>query len=146
MFRRARDRRSGRHFSFLKIVLCWNAKGVRDSIEKCEHGRDVDGFRNLIFIPACVSKLLHVLRGRAISGLGNQPGIIQQQTLRHAEAGFIQFALENCGYALIGGSLNTQEVSVAVQSIRTSIEVRDVAGDHLFVPASEVPFGEMDGV
>jgi hypothetical protein len=35
---------------------------------------------------------------------------------------------------------------VAVQSIRTSIQVRDVAGDHLFVPAGEMSFGEMDGV
>jgi hypothetical protein len=35
---------------------------------------------------------------------------------------------------------------MAVQSIRTSIQVRDVAGDHLFVSASEMPFGEMDGV
>jgi hypothetical protein len=47
---------------------------------------------------------------------------------------------------LISGSLNPQEVSVAIQSIRTSIEVRDVAGDHLFVPASEMPFGEMNSV
>ena len=47
---------------------------------------------------------------------------------------------------MIGGPLDTQEVSVAVQSIRTSIEVRDVAGDHLFVPPSKVPFGEMDGI
>ena len=35
---------------------------------------------------------------------------------------------------------------MAVQSIGTSIEIRDVAGDHLLVPAGEVAFGEMDSV
>ena len=35
---------------------------------------------------------------------------------------------------------------MAIQSIRTSIEIRDIAGDHLLVPASQVPFGEMDGI
>jgi hypothetical protein len=35
---------------------------------------------------------------------------------------------------------------MAVQSIRTPIEKRDVAGDHLLVPAREVPFRKMDGV
>jgi hypothetical protein len=35
---------------------------------------------------------------------------------------------------------------MAVQSIRTPIEERDVAGNHLLVPTRQVPFGEMDGV
>ena len=35
---------------------------------------------------------------------------------------------------------------MAVQSIRTSVQVGDVAGEHLLVPAREVPFGEMYGV
>ena len=66
--------------------------------------------------------------------------------LRRGQASFVQLAFENRRYALISRSLNTQEVGVAVQSIGTSIERRDVAGDHLLVPAREVPFGEMDGV
>ena len=35
---------------------------------------------------------------------------------------------------------------MAVQSIRAPIEKRDVAGDHLLMPARQVPFGKMDGV
>ena len=35
---------------------------------------------------------------------------------------------------------------MAIQSIGTSIEIRDVAGDHLLVPAGEVAFREMDRV
>jgi hypothetical protein len=35
---------------------------------------------------------------------------------------------------------------MAIQSIRTPIEERDVAGNHLLVPARQVPFRKMDGV
>jgi len=35
---------------------------------------------------------------------------------------------------------------MAVQSIRTPIEERDVAGNHLLVAARQVTFGKMDGV
>jgi hypothetical protein len=35
---------------------------------------------------------------------------------------------------------------MAVQSIRAPVQIRDVAGDHLFVSAGKMPFGEMDGV
>ena len=47
---------------------------------------------------------------------------------------------------MVGSSLNTQEVGVAIQSIGTSIEVRDIARDHFLGASSEVPFGEMDGI
>jgi hypothetical protein len=60
------------------------------------------------------------------------------------EAGFIEFAFQNCSYALIVGSLNTQEVGVAVQSIRAAIEEGNVAGDHLLVAASEMAFRKMN--
>ena len=35
---------------------------------------------------------------------------------------------------------------MAVQSIWTPVQVRDVAGDHLFMAAREMAFGEMDRV
>ena len=35
---------------------------------------------------------------------------------------------------------------MAVQSIRTPVQVRHVTGDQLFVTASKMTFGEMDGV
>ena len=47
---------------------------------------------------------------------------------------------------MIIGSLNPQEVSVAVESIGTAVQVADVTGDHLFVAALQVPLGEMNGV
>ena len=47
---------------------------------------------------------------------------------------------------MVRGSLNPQEVGMAVESIGAAIEVRDVAGDHLLVAADEVAFGEVDGV
>ncbi len=49
-------------------------------------------------------------------------------------------------YALIGGSLNPQEVSMTVQSIRAPIQIGNVAGDHLFVPPRKMSFGKMNGV
>ena len=35
---------------------------------------------------------------------------------------------------------------MAVQSIRTPVQKRDVAGDHLLMATGKMPFGEMDGV
>ena len=35
---------------------------------------------------------------------------------------------------------------MAVQSIRTSVQIRNVTGDHFLVPPRKVPFREMDGV
>ena len=51
----------------------------------------------------------------------DQLHVIQQAALRHGKTGFVQIALKDCSYALIGGSLNTQEVSMAVQSIRAAV-------------------------
>jgi hypothetical protein len=47
---------------------------------------------------------------------------------------------------LIVGSLNTQEVGVAVQSIRTPVQVGDVAGDHFLEAAREMAFGEVNRI
>ena len=35
---------------------------------------------------------------------------------------------------------------MAVQSIWTPVQVRNVAGDHLLVPARKMAFGEVDGI
>jgi hypothetical protein len=58
----------------------------------------------------------------------------------------MEFAFQNCSYALIGGSLNTQEVSVAIESIRAAIEKGNVAGDHLLVTAREMTFRKVNFV
>jgi hypothetical protein len=56
------------------------------------------------------------------------------------KARFVQLALKDCPYTLIGGSLNPQEVSMAVQSIWAPVQIRHVAGDHFLVAPREVPF------
>lgn len=76
--------------------------------------------------------------------LGDQFHVGHESALGGREAGFIEFAFEDCGDALIGGSLNTQEVSMAVQSIRAAIQEGDVTGDHFLVAAGEMAFGEMN--
>jgi hypothetical protein len=57
-----------------------------------------------------------------VGGFGDELGIVQQNALRLGQAGFIELAFENGCDSLIGGSLNPQEVGVAVQSIRAAIE------------------------
>ena len=76
----------------------------------------------------------------------NQFHIFQQDTLGCRKARVVKLAFDDCFYRLIGCSLNPQEVGMAVQSIRTPVQIRDVASDHLFVAARKMPFGEMDGV
>jgi hypothetical protein len=78
--------------------------------------------------------------------LRDQFHIIEQRAFRWSQARVVELALENGIYALIGGSLNTQEVGVAVQSIWAPVQVRNVAGDHLLVAAREVTFGEMNRI
>jgi hypothetical protein len=65
---------------------------------------------------------------------------------RRSQVGLVDLALQYGGYALFVGSLNTQEVGMTVQSIRTAVEIGNVAGDHLLVAACEMTLGEMDGV
>jgi hypothetical protein len=66
--------------------------------------------------------------------------------LGQRQAGFIELAFEDCRNALIGGSLNTQEVGVAVQSIRALVQKGNVTGNHFLVAAGEVTFGEVEFV
>jgi len=54
-----------------EVVLRRNTECISNAIEKCEHCGDVDSFCNLLFFPACVSKFLNVLGGRAIGSVGD---------------------------------------------------------------------------
>ena len=72
--------------------------------------------------------------------------VVEERAFRQRQAGLIQLAFENRRYALIGGSLNTQEVSMAVESIRTTVQKRYMAGDHFLVAPCQMAFGEMNGV
>jgi hypothetical protein len=76
----------------------------------------------------------------------NQFHIFEQRALGGRKARLVKLAFDDCFYTLIGCSLNPQEVGVAVQSIRAPVQIRDIAGDHLFVAARKMPFREMDRV
>ena len=146
MWARIRVAELGCHLPASQIILRRDAKGVCDAVEKREQSCDVDRFRNLVFFPACVPDLLNIFSSGTISRVCDQLRIIQQSAIGGAKAGFVQFAFENCGYTLIGCSLDTQEVGMTVQSIWTAIEERDVTGEHLFLTTREMPFGEMNSV
>jgi len=123
-----------------------NSKCVGDAIEKREHRNDIDGLRNLIFEPARVAEFLHIFRHRAIRGFRDQCHVIEQDTLRCRQARFVELAFENCCNTFIRSSLNTQEVSVTVQSIRTPIQVGNMAGNHFLGTTWKMTFGKMNGV
>jgi hypothetical protein len=123
-----------RHFPRRKVILRRHSKRVRNAIEESEHGGDVNRLGNLIFFPSGVAKFLHVFWRRAIRRLGDLLHIIEQHPLGGSESRFIEFAFDDGLYALIGGSLNPQEVSVAVQSIRALVQIRDVTGNHFLMP------------
>ena len=123
-----------------------NAESIGDAVEKSEHCSDIYCLGNLFLLPAYVTEVLHILHGCLVSSFGHQLYEVQQRLLACSETGFVKLAFDDCLYALIGGSLNTQEVSVAVQSIRTTVQVRDVAGNHLFVTPREMSLRKMNRV
>ena len=122
------------------------SESIGHAIEECKHRNDVHRLGDLLLRPARVAQFLDILRRGAIRRIGNDPGVVQQHALGGREARIFEFAFENRRDALIIGSLDTQEVSVAVQSIWAAVQVGDVAGDHLLMAADQVTFGEMNTV
>src|SRR5271165_2501669 len=90
--------------------------------------------------------MLNVFSSGARGGFGDEPGVVHQCALGCGDARLVEPALQNRRYALIIGSLDPQEVCVAVQSIRTAVQVGDIAGDHLLVAALQMSLGKMNGV
>ena len=72
--------------------------------------------------------------------------VTEQCTLGSCELGLVKSSLGDCGDGFVGCSLNTQEVGMAVDSIRAAVKVGDIAGQHLLVPPREVSLREMKGV
>jgi hypothetical protein len=123
-----------------------DSKSICDTVKESEHCGDIHRLGNLFFLPARVAELLHVLRSCLVRSSSNQLDVLEKCPLTCGEAGFVNFALDDCLYALICGSLNPQEVSVAVQSIRTTIQVRDVAGNHFFMTPRKMSLRKMNRV
>jgi|SRR5580658_8167 len=138
--------RSWSQFPGSEVVLRRNTECVSDTIEEGEQGCDVYRLRDLFFLPAGDSQFLNVFERRPVSSARNQFHIFQQYALGRRKARLVKLALDDCLHTLIGCSLNPQEVGVAVQSIRTTVQVRNVAGDHFLVAPGKMPFREMDGV
>ena len=103
------------------VVLRSNTKRVSDTIEESEQPCDVNGLCDLIFLPTRIAQLLHIFRSRTVGCLCNQLDIIKQNALRRCQARFVELTLQNRCNTFIGRSLNTQEVSMAVQSIRAAV-------------------------
>jgi hypothetical protein len=112
---------SGRQVSRRQIILRRHAKGVRDSIEESEQGDDVNRLCDLIFGPAGVSQFLDIRSGGVVSSRCDEFRVIEQCAFSGRQSRLIELSLQNRCNASIGGSLDTQEVGVAVQSIRAPV-------------------------
>jgi hypothetical protein len=128
----------------VEVILRGNAEGVGDAIEERKHRGDVHRFSDLIFGPTCIAHFLNVGVRRARGGVGDKFDVGQQGALGGSQARFIEIAFKNRRYTLIAGSLNTQEVGMAVESIRTTVQERNVARDHFLVAADEMACGEVN--
>jgi hypothetical protein len=100
----------------------------------------------LLLRPARRAQFLDILGSGPRSSSGDQFHVLHQGALRSREARRFQLAFENCRYALIGRSLNPQEVSVAVQSIGAPVQIRHITRDHFFVASREMSLRKMDGI
>lgn len=106
----------------LKITLRRNPESVGNSIEERKHGSDVHRLGDLRFRPTMIPKPLHILVRRAIGCFCHLGYVIKQCPFCRGQARFFQIALRYRLYRALFGSLNTQEVCMRVQSIRTAIE------------------------
>jgi hypothetical protein len=129
-----------------EIALRRNTEGVRYAIEKCKQRGDIYSFGNLGLAPTVMAEDLHVFRGGAIRRLGHLGDIFKQRAVRVVERSLFEVARRQRLDCFLFRSLNPQEVSMRIQSIRTAIEPRDPAGDRFLGPAREVPFRKVDGV
>jgi hypothetical protein len=138
--------RSLGHLVHFKIALRRNAEGVCHAVKEGEHRRDVYRLGNLGLTPTVLAQRLYVFRGRAIRRLGHLGDIFEQRTVRVVERRVLEIARNQRLDCFLFCSLNPQEVSMRIQSIRTAIQPGDPAGNRFFCPAREVPFRKMDRI
>lgn len=108
--------------------MCRYAEGISDPVEECEHRGDVNSLGDLWLGPPVVAQSLYVLRCRLVRSFGNLLYILEQFALCRGEVRPVQVTARNGLYSFFFGSLDTQEVGMRIQSIRTSVEVRHPAG------------------
>jgi hypothetical protein len=123
-----------------------NTEGVRHAIEKGKQRCDVYRFSNLGLAPTVMAQDLHVFRGGAIRRLGHLGDIRKQRAMRVVERPLVEVTRRQRLDCFLFCSLNPQEVSMRIQSIGTTIEPRDPAGDGFLGPAREMSFRKVDGI
>jgi len=128
------------HLVHFKITLRGNAEGVCHAVEEGEHRGDVHRFGNLGLTPTMLAHALYIFRGRAIRRLGYLGDIFEQRTVCVVGCSLFEVARNQRLDCFLFCSLNPQEVSMRIQSIRTTIQPGDPARDRFFCPAREVPF------
>lgn len=138
--RSSASRRLSGHTIHGEVALRGDSKGVGHPVEKCKHRRDINRLRNLRLCPAEIAQSLHIFLRRTVRGFGDLLYVIEKGVFRRAQPRLIQVAVGNRLYGGLFCSLNTQEVSVRVQSIRAAIQIRDVACNGFFCLAVEVAF------
>ena len=129
-----------------EIVHRGNTERVCYAIEESEHSGYVYRFGDLWIAPAVFAQEGNVGRSAAVCRLRDLRGVVEQCAFFRSEPRGIEIAGEDGLHLRFLSSLNTQEVGVRVQSIRTAIEVRHPTGDGFFGAAIEMSLGEMDGV
>ena len=105
-----------------EVALRSDAECVSHTIEESEHRGNVHRFGDLRLGPSVIPQLLHIFAGGAVRGLRDLGDVIKQCAFGRAQSGLIKFALSKGFYSFGFCSLNTQEVCMGVQSIRTAIE------------------------
>ena len=89
---------------------------------------------------------LYILWRGAVGRLGHLGDVLEQDPVCVVQPGVFEVSRDQRLYCFLFRSLNTQEVSMRVQSIRTVIQPGDPACDRFFCPASEMPFRKMHGI
>ena len=93
-----------------------------------------------------IAENLHVFWGGAVGRFCHLGDVVKQRTLRRGQLRFVEFPFGYCLYGFLVGSLNPQEVGMRIQSIGTTIEPRDPAGDCFLGAPVEVTFRKVHRV
>lgn len=129
-----------------EVVLGRHAKGIGYTVEEGKHCDYVNSLGDLVFRPACFSQFLDVLMCGVTGCPGYQFCILEQRMLSGREVCLIELSLGNGCDRLIGCSLNPQEVSVTVDSIRTAVQRGNISSKHLLMTPREMPLGEVNSI
>jgi len=89
---------------------------------------------------------LHIFRGSTIRRLGHLGDIFEQRAMCIIEPRPLEVARDQRLNRFLFRSLNPQEVSMRIQSIRTAIQPGNPARDRFFRLARQVPFRKVDRI